>query len=346
MLEIDKLKQFTPFNEMGDDHLEDVFELITFHRFSKGEILFKRGKEMDEKVYLLSGDLDLIDSSFVAEKVSAASERALTALNSESPTSCSAVAKSDVDAFSISLTSLETRPETAVQTAESIMDDIEYHYNTGEMQVAEVLEEEATDWMSVLLQSPLFSRIPTANVRDLFVKFEDTPYKAGTAVIKEGEVGDYFYVISAGKARVTNNIDTVNLGLKPGDYFGEEALLGQTTRNASVIMETDGVLKRLSMDNFTALLKEPVIGYVDQDGLSEIKRPYQILDVKMPIEYRLAHVSGSINLPLTKLRTKMDDMDQNNLYLVTDDAGSRADIAAHLLCQAGFDALILKGSAA
>ena len=343
-MDIDFLKQYEPFDTMSEEYLEEILEALSVKTFCKGDILFKRGKELDHKVFLMRGQVDLINSDYVALNVVAETERAFLALNPETPsaTQNSAVVKSDIEVFFVDLDTLdESSQETPSE--QSTMDDIEYHYHqTGEMQVAEVSDESATDWMSLLLQSPMFSRIPTAQVRDLFVKFEDMRLKAGDAIIKEGEVGDYFYVISSGTAKVTNKVDTVNLTLKAGDYFGEEALLGQTTRNATVIMETAGALKRLNRDDFSALLKEPVLKYVDTNALSTMDRPYQILDVKMPIEHRLTHVSGSINLPLTRLRDKLSDMDHDNIYLVADDAGSRADIAAHLLCQAGFEALILK----
>jgi len=54
-------------------------------------------------------------------------------------------------------------------------------------------------------------------------------------------------------------------------------------------------------------------------------------------------VPGSVNVPLSRLRAAIPKLgDSNNVYVVPDDAGSRADIAAHLLCQAGYDAFILR----
>jgi CRP-like cAMP-binding protein len=42
--------------------------------------------------------------------------------------------------------------------------------------------------------------------------------------------------------------------LKEGDAFGEEALVADTVRNATVVMKTDGMLLRLSKQDFNELL--------------------------------------------------------------------------------------------
>lgn len=109
-------------------------------------------------------------------------------------------------------------------------------------------------------------------------------------------------------------------------------------------MTADGILKRLGSEDFIALLKAPVLKYIEDNSLQSFDKPYKLIDVKMPIEYRLNHMPGSINVPLSRLRNTMPELGRSNVYLVPDDAGSRADIAAHLLCQAGFEAMILKTS--
>jgi len=85
-----------------------------------------------------------------------------------------------------------------------------------------------------------------------------------------------------------------------------------------------------------------VVRYVESKVLDKMDKPYKLLDVKMPMEYRIQHMPGAINIPLSRLRNSLAELGRTNIYVVPDDAGSRADIAAHLLCQAGFDAVILK----
>ena len=47
--------------------------------------------------------------------------------------------------------------------------------------------------------------------------------------------------------------------LKAGDAFGEEALIVEGVRNATVTMKSDGVLLRLNKEDFIELLREPLL---------------------------------------------------------------------------------------
>lgn len=62
-------------------------------------------------------------------------------------------------------------------------------------------------------------------------------YEPGQEIFRQGDLGDRIYIISRGKAEVLREQGdrTVSLALLgPGEYFGEMALLNQTTRNATV----------------------------------------------------------------------------------------------------------------
>ena len=62
-------------------------------------------------------------------------------------------------------------------------------------------------------------------------------YEPGQEIFRQGDLGDRIYIISRGKAEVLRENDgrTISLAfLGPGEYFGEMALLNQTTRNATV----------------------------------------------------------------------------------------------------------------
>jgi len=74
----------------------------------------------------------------------------------------------------------------------------------------------------------------------------------------------------------------------------------------------------------------------------ENENRYQIIDVRLPLERRFQSVPQSRNIPLSQLRKALPDLDQAQVYVVTDDAGRRADVAAQLLNQAGYETLILQ----
>ena len=72
---------------------------------------------------------------------------------------------------------------------------------------------------------------------------------AGSAVIREGEQGDRFYVIQSGEAEVLIHGHDVN-ELGPGDSFGERALLRDTPRTATVEARSELELQAIERDAF------------------------------------------------------------------------------------------------
>ena len=64
-------------------------------------------------------------------------------------------------------------------------------------------EDSGGDWMTRILQSKAFLRIPPANIQAMFMRLQEVPVKAEHAIIKQGEEGDYDYIICRGKCKVT-----------------------------------------------------------------------------------------------------------------------------------------------
>ena len=77
---------------------------------------------------------------------------------------------------------------------------------TGQYEVAELNGDglDVTgDWMTTLLQTKAFHRIPPANIQAIFMRMQRINYRARDVVIKQGTEGDYFYVVVSGKCVVT-----------------------------------------------------------------------------------------------------------------------------------------------
>jgi CRP-like cAMP-binding protein len=202
--------------------------------------------------------------------------------------------------------------------------------------------------MTRILQSKVFMRIPPANIQRMFMRLEEIGYRAGDTVVRQGEEGDYYYIINRGRCRVVRTSSTgqeITLAeLASGDAFGEEALLSEGRRNATIVMATDGVLMRLSKRDFDELLRAPMQKEVDFGDASQMLRDgAQLLDVRLESEYREGSVQGSVNLPMYMLRLKAESLDPSRPYIVCCDTGRRSSAAAYLLTARGFDAYVLKG---
>ncbi|MDX1433721.1 MAG: rhodanese-like domain-containing protein, partial [Gammaproteobacteria bacterium] len=132
--------------------------------------------------------------------------------------------------------------------------------------------------------------------------------------------------------------------LGDGDAFGEEALLSEGKRNATVTMETDGLLMRLSKDDFNALLKEPMLNSVDiEQAKAMVKQGAVLLDVRMESEHKAGSIKGSVNVPLFMLRLKAEALDPKKKYICYCETGRRSQAAAYIMSEHGFDSYVLTG---
>jgi rhodanese-related sulfurtransferase len=206
--------------------------------------------------------------------------------------------------------------------------------------------------MTTLLQSKAFHRIPPANIQAIFMRMQRVDYQAGDVVIKQGDEGDFFYVIVKGTCLVTRETPLNKEGIKlaelgMGDTFGEEALISNAKRNATVSMLTDGTLMRLAKEDFRTLLNEPMLEWIDyHQAKPALARGSKWIDVRLPSEFDNQHLEGAINVPLYFIRLKMKTLDRNVHYIVYCDTGRRSSAAAYILNERGFRASVLRGGLA
>jgi rhodanese-related sulfurtransferase len=203
--------------------------------------------------------------------------------------------------------------------------------------------------MTTLLQTKAFHKIPPANIQAIFMRLQQVNYRAGDVVIKQGDEGDYFYVITRGTCLVTRETPLNKEGIKlaelaVGDTFGEEALISEAKRNATVLMDTDGSLMRLGKDDFKTLLNEPMLDWVDGDQAEAIIAEGGVwLDVRLPSEFEAYHRESALNIPLYFIRLKLKTLDADKKYVVCCDTGRRSSAGAFILNERGFTTFVLKG---
>ena len=83
-------------------------------------------------------------------------------------------------------------------------------------------------------------------------------FAAGDALFREGEPSKEAFLLQEGRVRLLKRVRMVERSLmvvRPGDLFGESALLDTTARNSTAVALTDGVALALARDTFRGLLE-------------------------------------------------------------------------------------------
>jgi len=96
---------------------------------------------------------------------------------------------------------------------------------------------------------PLLAPVPQGIVENLALRAIEVPVRAGQVVVREGDRGDRFYAIEAGRLQVTRGGSQCAV-LAAGDFVGETALLRDVPRNATVTALEDGLLYALERELF------------------------------------------------------------------------------------------------
>lgn len=335
-LEIDpkQIKSFSPINSLNPENAQELIKKITATPIQAGHYIFKKGDTDKIHVYVLKGEVELVQDKKVVKVIKAGSPEGLQPVAHGFPRPLSARAKTD----------------SVVTKINSDMLDIMLTWDqTGSYSVEAVDEEdEETDWMTRILQTRAFHRIPPANIQAMFMRMESVSYKPGEKVIEQDAEGDYFYIIKEGRCLVTRSTPANPNGVKlatlsVGDSFGEEALISDSKRNATITMLTEGHLMRLNKEDFNSLLNEPLLNWVDYDEARKLVEEGAVwFDVRLPTEHKAKHIKGSINIPLIFLRMKSNSLDTDKKYVIYCDTGRRSSAASFLLNEKDIETYVLR----
>jgi CRP/FNR family transcriptional regulator, cyclic AMP receptor protein len=88
-----------------------------------------------------------------------------------------------------------------------------------------------------LREIPLFAALGKKERREVAKQGDEVEVEPGRHLVREGEFAYEFFAIEEGTAEVRRG-EQLLAELGPGDFFGEMGLIGNVTRNASVIAAT------------------------------------------------------------------------------------------------------------
>ena len=338
-LTIEDLRRFSPLDGLKTENLVALVKKTKIESLEPGQLLFNEGDTEKRTYYILDGAIQLLENGAEADVVTVDSERARNPLAPILPRRYTAKAVEAVRFLSIDSDLLDvmlTWDQTGSYEVGDLRDDVKGN----------------DDWMTTLLQSSAFHKIPPANIQAIFMRMQQVNFKSGDQIIKQGTDGDFFYVLTRGNAVVTRetplNKEGIRLAdLAVGSTFGEEALISDAKRNATVTMLTDGSVMRLGKEDFRKLLNEPMLDWVDMAKAEQVIANGGVwLDVRLPSEFQNFSKPGAINMPLYFIRLKLSTLDTSTPYVVCCDTGRRSSAGAYILNERGFTTYVLQGGLA
>ncbi len=331
-----ELAKLFPLESLRAETREQLGRDAVVSQYSRHDYVFEAGSVDEDTVYLLEGELqcEYPDGRKVAHVATAQHGR--YPLNDAIPRRFAA----KVTSSKAKVLRLDRRFLEKIITWDQVSRSESYkHFDAT---------PGANSWVFRLLNSHAFLKLPTGNIEKMFQRFEEIKALPGEIIMREGDAPDYFYVIREGTASVSKYLDgapQVVAYLREGDIFGEDALLANVPRNATVRTMQGGRLMRLKKEDFEAVLKPPMVHWVlPADAARLVKDGAIILDVRMPEEYAQRGIDGAVNIPLYRLREDAGLALPTGSHLVVYcNTGERSAAAAFILNGLGYTVHALHG---
>src|SRR3569832_86983 len=244
------LAELYPLDKLREENLEQLAREAVSEEVGRGSVLFQAGATDEQTIFLRSGRVRGTYPDGRKKDIDASTLQGRYAVGDLQPRRFTAT----VISLAATVIKIDRRYLEMIQTWDQLSHAENFRYYDP--------SPDANRWVFRLLQSRALHKLPTGNIERMFQRFEEIAVRTGDVVIREGDPADYYYVIKDGAASVTKKLDTgssVVAYLVRGDTFGEDALLSNTTRNATVTMIKDGGLMRLSKKEFEEVMKPPVV---------------------------------------------------------------------------------------
>lgn len=334
-LDMGYFSRLMPMAQFEPDRLLELSKHIRIRTVPAGTTLFHRGDENNVVYYLMQGDIDLQVNTARIE-LNAKDPQAKQPVDPHNPHQFTAITRSSVELIEIDCDLLDVFASP----------DQRDYYNAAKYKPSHSQTEKGMD---VVLKSRILQMIPPVNIKVLLEKFEQVHYRRNQIVFRQNSTGDYYYIIKSGGCAVLKYSENekawhVVADLGPGQGFGEEALLSDKLRNATVMMANDGTLLRLSREDFDRLIKTPVVKTVDRDNAVEILQNGGLcIDIRSADEFVSdPYFDGALNISMSELRESIEKIPVNRPLLIYSTNEQRSACAAYILLAHGFEVLVIR----
>ncbi|MCF6236322.1 MAG: cyclic nucleotide-binding domain-containing protein [Gammaproteobacteria bacterium] len=324
------LSSFTPLDTLSSIQLKALISKCRILDLADDEMLFEQGDKDNQGIFIISGSATILAPNGSTITITAGDELSRSALAHHQPRQVTVKAKNSLKVLSVNAEMLDLFLSWNQQAS----------CDTTKIQDQDY-------WISCLLSSPVFSKIPIENILILTRDLREIEVKKDQVIISQGELHDYYYIIKKGRCQVSRKIgenkeNQIIAELNVGQGFGEESLITDKRRNASITMMEDGLLICMSKKELFEYVLNPVLSHISFENYKKHRKNMTLIDVRSPDEFKYGALSGSINVPLPVLRLKASGLHKNRLYIVCSSDGKRSAVAAYLLIQQGLRVSTLK----
>ncbi len=331
------IKRFSPLNKISHKYHGQLIEELKLTSYKAGAVIVRKERDKKQAHFLVQGRVEIRESFENRFHIDHENPDSNNAIESILKDRSLVRAVDDCQILSVNTDIIDHYLSWSQDYRIFYLDDSDMVVDDDAL----IDDDYQEDWDNSFIRSKLAANLSNQVIHQLFSQLEEVIVAANETIIKANSQGDYFYIIKKGEALVQTDADGPYKGaqfsLLPGNYFGDEALVADTTRNASVTMKTSGILGRINAETFNALIKQHLVRPLTT-AISYDQSQIKILDVRLPIEYQHGHAKNSDNLPISLLRQKMQTMKESLKYVIGPANDSRSELATYLMRQAGFDA--------
>ena len=177
------------------------------------------------------------------------------------------------------------------------------------------------------IQSFIFNSLDDKELKTVIDSFEEKNYKSGENVITQGEEGDVLYLVDSGeldceKVFKAGNKPTYLKTYKPGESFGELALLYNAPRAATIRAKTNSICWALDRECFNNIVKDAAIK--KREKYENTLKKVEILKSIDP--YELGQICDALKIKnFEKGEAIINQGDKGDIFFILDEGKAHAE---------------------
>lgn len=330
-----QIKKTPLMNSFSDENISLLLEDNPLKYAESGEIIVQRNTEMNDHLILIDGEIEV--------------QRIWSEPNTNDKS------------HTWTLTSKNNSPATLTATSNNIrvraLSNIQYillNANKIDSLLGWVNQEtefsQSSDAIKLMQKVVATHHFPKEVLEKIVDELMPLDVEAGEVIIRQNEKGESYYIIEDGEAEVIRTdpfsaeITVVNQ-IGAGDCFGEEALIQDSFRNATIRMLTPGRLQVLGRKAFEEHVQTGLVKEINADAAYQQLQNAntQLIDCRYDMEYDDCRIANAKLIPLHELRDRIHEFNLETSYLVYCRSGKRSKAAAYLLQERNIKATSIMG---